>query len=353
MRVITARIRDSRFVRLLAIAPLILAGLLYFSRAYGAELPNRSVQLSSSRAGATATYQLGFDIPGAETLGSIQLQICANTPLIGDPCPPPAGFDISTATLSAQSGETGFSILPAGTNANTLVLSRAPAPASAGTVSYTLDGVINPSGTGSFYGRLQTFASNDASGPENDQGGVALSISSAVNISATVPPFLLLCVGVIIPSFDCSTASGDYINFGNAQSTAADSAESQWLTATNGANGYTVQVSGTTMTSGNDTINALSVDDVSRPGVSQFGLNLAANTSPPVGASPQGPGSAVAASGYNVPDFFKFVPGDILAGAPTADDYKKFTVSYLLNIPHGQPPGVYVSTLQYICLASF
>src|SRR5215471_7022430 len=149
-------IRDAPVARLLLIVPLILVGLFYFSKAYGAELPLRSLTVSDNRAGATATYKLGFDIPGTETLGSIKLEFCSNSPLLEESCTAPTGFDISAATLSAQGGETGFSVLSSGTNANTMVLTRTATPALAGSVSYAFDGVINPS-AGPYFARLQTF----------------------------------------------------------------------------------------------------------------------------------------------------------------------------------------------------
>ncbi len=352
MRRVSGKYFNRHLLRLLLIVPLIVAGLLIFASA-GAELPQRSLMISDSTASATAVYSLGFTIPAPETLGSIELQICANSPLVGEPCTAPSGFDISAATLSGQTGETGFTIYAPGTNANTVVLTRAPIAAAAGTVSYTFSGAVNPSSSGTYYGRIQTFASIDASGAENEHGGLAFSMNSTVQISTTVPPYLLFCTGITISGFDCSTASGDYINLGSLVGTATSSADSQMVTATNAANGFGIRVYGTTMTSGNNTINALSVRDVSRPGVSQFGINLAANTSPLVGAAPQGPGSATVTSSYSTPDFFKFAPSDVIASIAGVDDYNKFTASYIINIPHGQAPGVYVSTLQYVCLASF
>ncbi len=93
--------------------------------------------MSDSGAGATAKYILSFTIPASETLGSVELQFCSNDPIIGDSCSVPSGFDISGATLSSQSGETGFSILSSGTNANTIVITRPASLAAAIPVSYT------------------------------------------------------------------------------------------------------------------------------------------------------------------------------------------------------------------------
>jgi len=347
-------IRNSRFARLLLVVPCLIAGLLlYLVPAYGADLPARSVLMSDNRVSAVATYLLSFTIPAPETLGSIKLQFCSNDPLFSDPCTAPAGFDISAATLAAQGGETGFSVFASGTDANTIVLARAPSLAAAGGVSYTFDTVTNPNVAGTFYARLQTFASGDASGADNDHGGMALSINGAINVSTTVPPFLLFCSGVTIGGLDCGNASGNYINFGNVNDVTTASAQSQLLTTTNAAFGYTISVTGSTMTSGNNIIDAIASADVARPGTAQFGLNLVANVTPAVGANPAGPGSAAPLPNYSQPDFFRYVPGDAIASANTSDDYKKLTASYIIDIPSGQPIGVYATTLTYICLANF
>jgi hypothetical protein len=341
--------------RILIVTLIILAGFLYayFPKAYGAELPNRSLTLSDNRVNISAIYQLGFNIPASETLGSIELQICSNNPIPTQPCTVPAGFDISSATLSNQTGETGFTILSSGTDSNTIVLTRIPAITPGGDVSYTFQGVINPSSTGPYYGRIQTFPTADASGSDTDFGGLAININNPVSLSSTVPPYLLFCAGITITNFDCDTASGNYINFGNLSSTTTSSAETQMVTATNAATGYDMYVYGTTMTSGNNTINAISAPDVSRPGVSQFGINFVDNQTPSVGANPVGPGVATPASDYDQANLYKFLSGDLVAMADQPADYNKFTTSYIVNIPSDQSLGVYVTSLTYVCLANF
>lgn len=343
----------NKFFRTLIIAPLLLVGLLFFSRVYGANFTSRNLTLSDNLASDTATYKLSFDIPASETLGSISLQFCQESPLVGDACTTPVGFDASAVTLLTQTGETGFSVLPSGTSTNTVVLTRAPAATTATTLTYELGNMRNPIATGTFYGRLQTFATSDASGSDTEHGGLALEINTPIQISATVPPYLLFCLGVTIAPYDCATASGDYVNFGNLSGTATSSATTQMLTATNAKNGYAINVYGTTMISGTNVINAMIVSDVSRPGVSQFGLNLVANTTPAVGADPIGNGTAAPLPGYDTPNMYKFVSGDPIASVGTSDGFRLYTTSYIVNIPKGQPIGVYVATLTYVCLANF
>jgi hypothetical protein len=125
------------------------------------------------------------------------------------------------------------------------------------------------------------------------------------------------------------------------------------VVATNAANGYTTYVQGTTLTSGNNVIPALSTQDIARPGVGQFGINLRANANPAVGQNVSGPGTSLPTPDYATQDRFKYVSGASVATAAVADDYRKFTVSYIVNIPREQEIGVYVSTLTFVSLANF
>jgi hypothetical protein len=315
-------------------------------------LPNRFVRLSNPTQGQASDYLFGFDVATAGTVGSIRFQFCANTPLIGDACTAPTGFDVSGATQGFQTGQTGFTISGL-TDANTLILTRPPAVAGTGSATYTMLNVQNPTSTGTYFVRVETFATTDATGPDTDYGGLAYVMNGSVSIDATVPPFLLFCTGVTITAFDCSTASGDYVNLGTLTSTDSKAGQTQMLIATNAGNGYGVTVNGTTMTSGTDVIPAIATQDVSRPGTSQFGINLVNNSAPNIGANPSGPGSAAVTNNYNDADRFRFVNGDQLVSSFTSDNYRLFTVSYMANVSAVQEPGTYVSTLTYICTASF
>lgn len=342
-------------VRWLVVAAtlLIAVGPFTYMRAYGAQLGNRQLLISSSVASDQATYVWSFNIASAGTLGSIRLQVCANDPIIGTPCTAPAGFDASSAVLTNQTGPGGFVVSPLST-ANIIILSRPPAAATPGPASFTFNPVKNPSSGGSYYGRIETFASSDASGSNIDYGGIAFAVvNSAINLQATVPPYLTFCSGITISGYDCRTAAGNYINFGNLSPNNTASATTQLLTVTNADYGYNISYSGHTMTSGNNIISPLTASDVSRPGVSQFGFNLRANQTPSVGNDPAGPGAGTPTPAYNRPDWFTFNSGDTIASATAPDDNRKYTVSYIVNVPKTQPPGVYVSTVTYICLANF
>ncbi len=337
----------------LAALLLLTVGSLGLFRASGAQITNRGVALSNHRAGDTATYRFFFTGNTTSTVGSIRFQLCVEDPFADMPCTAPSGVSFLSANLNAQSGMTGFSIHPS-TTANELILTRTPAPGSAAPSNYTMSPVTNPSVSGAMYGRIQTYASTDASGAAIDNGGIATYIDmSSLSIQTYVPPYLLFCVGNTIIGNDCDTAQGNYIDFGELQPNRTASGQTQIVAATNAKYGFTVAVQGSTMASGTNVIPALASPDVSRQGVGQFGLNLRANTTPNMGQDPQGLGlSAVVATNYNQPNFYSFQSGDFLVNA-SDPDMEKYTVSYVVNVAKGQAPGFYVSTLTYIALASF
>lgn len=333
---------------------LLLCGtaVMQLLAATGSRLDERSLTMSDSRVGVTAHYTFSFRPTTTDPIQAVLLQLCANDPFAGTPCTAPTGLDMSAAVLTSQSGDTGFTMSPL-SSANQIVLTRSPAASNAGQNSYEFSGIINPSSEGSYYGRIQTFAGTDINGNSNGFGGLAFTINSGVDINATVPPFLLFCVGVTVQGFSCNSVSGDYVNFGEFDARQASQGSTQMLAATNAVDGYTIRVNGRTLTSGNNVIPALVSSDVSRPGVSQFGLNLRANSAPTGGQDVAGAGNGLPVSGYNKSNFFQFNSGDIVASSALPDEARKYTATYVVNVSRDQAPGIYVSTMNYIALGNF
>lgn len=346
------RPHDTGPIRLLAVLLVIVvvsALSAAYLRALVVQFGQRSITLSDDTVSDTATYQLSFVTQAAGTMGSIVIQFCSNDPFPGTSCDAPVGLDASGARLDSQTGATGFTIAASG-SANEISLTRPPQTAAAAPNSYELGNIVNPSATGSYYVRVQTFASTDASGAATEQGGLAFAIAAPLSVRAEVPPYLLFCAAVTITGNDCSNTSGNYVDFGELSPTVTRQTTTQLLAATNAKSGYDIQVDGTTLTSGNDVIPALT-SDVSRRGVSQFGLNLQANTTPAVGAAPSGSGTVMPS--YDQANFFRFNSGDQLAGSSGPAAPGKYTVSYIVNVAANQPPGVYVSTLTYVAVGNF
>lgn len=326
--------------------------LLLYSTASGIQLQRRELKIEDARAGQNTRYMLSMETQTLTNIGSIRVQFCANDALVGEPCIAPVGLDISATTIVSQSGMTGFAVHPS-TTSNVLVLSRIPSTSPIGMVSYELDNVINPSASGSYFARVETYASDDASGTHIDFGGLAFNIRGGLSVSTRVPPFLLFCVANTINPYSCASAQGSYVDFGELSSTRTATAQTKMLVSTNAEFGYAIRTQGTTMISGINTIDALTVPDVSRPGKSQFGMNIRANSTPSIGQDPIGPGTGVPDGVYNTPNQYAFVPGAVVATNATTEDYRMYTISYIVNVDKKQPPGIYVTTLTYIALATF
>ncbi|MBC7546603.1 hypothetical protein H7171_02540 [Candidatus Saccharibacteria bacterium] len=351
MRQLRHSLTLTKTLSLTAIA-LLAVGLFAIRPVYGNDLGARSLLLSANAPSVASIYNFSLASVTPGTLGSIQLKFCSNSPFYDDPCTAPSGFSASAATLTSQSGNTGFTI---GTTSdvNTIVLSRIPVANSLAISNYVFDGLTNPDTQGSYYVRVQTFASNDASGAFSDAGGIAFSINDALNVSSRVPPYLSFCSGADITGYNCLNATGSYVNFGELSSTRTSAGTTKLLAATNAEQGYVIAIGGTTLTSGNQEVTALTAGDASRPGVSQFGINLRANVAPRIGNDPDGQGIGAPVNGYGIADKYKFANGDVIASSTVPDYPRQYTVSYIVNVPKGQAPGVYVSTITYICLAKF
>lgn len=320
---------------------------------WAGEITDRSLTLSSSAPGQTSVnYSFNLTVPSDTTIEAFSAEICTTA---YDACTTPTGFDAGNATLlsqpsgfgdstgwSADSSDAGQIRMQNGNNSTTPGSSQ----------SVTFDGITNLSNTNeTFYARLTTYANADYTG-EIDTGVVAASTAEQVQLEGTVPPILTFCVGTDISS-DCSSASGNSIDFGTFSSSSTASATSQMRANTNGSGGYAITVKGSTLTSGTNSIPALGTQTASEPGTSQFGMNLRSNTDPNVGADPTGDGIGTYTSEYGTQDQFRFNSGDAVAEAVEETNSNTFTVSYIVNIEPKQAAGVYNTTMTYICTATF
>jgi hypothetical protein len=316
-------------------------------------LQNHSVRVSTALINATASHNFQFDYPSLSVVGSVAFEYCSNAALTILPCTTPAGLDVSGASLSSQTGNTGFSIDGTNSTSSKIVLTRTAAPGVTTTSTYNFDNIINPStANATTYVRITTYPTSDGTGPYNDDGGVAFATVNPFEIGAFVPPFIKLCVGVTVAT-DCTSTSGNSINLGVLSTNATRFASSQFSAGTNSFTGYNIFALGTTMTSGNHIIPAVNPAATSKVGVGQFGLNLRANNSPAIGADPQGTGTGTPLTGYNTPNIFKFQNGENIARSNLASEFNKMTASYIVNINSSQNPGIYATTITYLAVGNF
>ncbi len=347
-------IRTRNIFMLLVLLFSAVVPFVVFGRTGAVQLSLRSLQLSDPSVSATGvSYVYTFNTNTSGPIGSMIFETCANYQYDpGDPCTPPSSFDSSATTLTNQVGANDFSVKPGGDSHKITIVRPIANNVTPQQFSFTFSDITNPADIGSFYTRISTYASTDGNGAETDYGVVVFATNTGISIQTEVPPYLLFCTGITIDGFNCGTAAGNFISFGELSTSGPRTATSQMLASTNAPFGYSVTVAGTTMTAGTNVIPAMT-GNVSQAGSSQFGINGRFNSSPVVGNEPDGPGLTNLSPGYNTPNIFRFNSGDIIASSNTTDDYRKMTVSYLVNRSAGQPPGRYVATISYICLANF
>jgi hypothetical protein len=127
------------------------------------------------------------------------------------------------------------------------------------------------------------------------------------------------------------------------------------------ASGYVVRLNGTSLRSaggGTHTISALTSPNLPDPGHEQFGVNLAANTSPAIGNIPlQLPGNTfsfgAATTDYNQQNKFKFVDNDIIAESLKSSGMTEYTLSFIANIDNNTPSGNYGASLSIVVIPTF
>jgi hypothetical protein len=284
-------------------------------------------------------YAVSATTATAANIGSVGFKFCTTAT---GACVVPGGLDTTTAALIAQN-PAGFTIVNT-TNGAPYITNGATPNFGVGTsMTYTLGNITNPSTANlSYYVRITTYTGTDGATGAVDTGTVAMSTAQPVQLTGVTPEILVFCVGITIGA-DCTTVSGNSIDFGDFSPTATRTGTSVMQAQTNAANGYAVTVNGTTLASGVNTIAALTSQAASALGTSQFGLNLGV----------AGGGSGTVNANYNNGALYRFNDGDPVASAALPTNANTYTSSYIVNIGGSQAAGVYTATMTYICTASF
>jgi len=174
-----------------------------------------------------------------------------------------------------------------------------------------------------------------------DTGTVAASTAGQITVTASVDETL---------TFTLASAT---VALGALSSAATGTGTSSMTVATNAGTGYSLTYSGTTLTSGTNTITALASPTASAVNGKQFGINLMNNTTPAIGTNTTGTGSGVPSTGYNTTNQFKFLTGDTIASASLPTNSNTYTTSYIANIDGATAAGAYSTVLTYVATANF
>jgi hypothetical protein len=323
-----------------------------------------------SKPNGNVNHFFEFTVPTTGTaIGSIKFEYCTTA---SGTCTMPVGLVTSSATIGSEGANaTGFGIVT--TTNGAPYLTRTAATPTGGALSYRLDGIVNPTAVNTaFFVRIATYNSTNTSGSPIDTGTVTASTSTQIELTGTMPESLIFCTGATISVNgggvpDCSTATSGAVEFDQLFSpTDTATAKSQMAASTNATNGYSITVAGPTLTSGSNTIPAMTVAGPGVRGTSQFGMNLVLNTTATstvaAGANilPAANGTDLRgqpSTGYSTPDNFKFLSGDPVAASnfntPGPTNAQIYTASYIVNVAGSQTAGTYVSTLTYVCTATF
>jgi hypothetical protein len=380
---------------LLLAAPIISA--LSTHTAYADQITQRSLTLQTgaggdggSKPGGTVNHLFTFTVPTNGPIGAVMLLYCttasgSNGDVSEASCTTPTGLSTSGVSTGPQGANaTGFTLDTVNSTNGKVILTKASpaAPSPALDLSFRLDDVVNPSAANeTFFVRIKTF-SDSAATTLVDTGTVAASTATQIQLTGTMPESLIFCAGATVAANagipDCSQPTDGAVVFDKLFSpTDTATATSQMAASTNATNGYAITVHGGTLTSGSNTIPAMSTAATSIKSTGQFGMNLVQNVDfcgagCNVGANIT-PGSDVPTqllgnptANYATDGTFKFdsASSDVVArsdyggtygtsGALGATNGQIFTASYIVNVPGSQAPGTYTTTLTYVCTPTF
>ena len=209
-------------------ALLMVAGLplLHGGTAGATQFANRSITMSDSGisnnsnitsgvgSGTNVTYQVKFDATAQAS--SMVIDFCSQDPIINDTCTTPTNFSASSVTLTnvSSTGQVGVAANNWTVTATAGRVKLADDGVSghdiqaSSTQKFELNLVTNPSTTGTFFARMYTYSNNTwgtyasatSIGNFVDYGGIAMSTTNTITITARVQEQLTFCVTAADPN---------------------------------------------------------------------------------------------------------------------------------------------------------
>ncbi len=358
---------------------IALAGLLPYN-ALAAQVTERSAVLSSSSAGAASvTYQVNFTV--SEAAGAFVVDICANSPVIGQICTAPSDFNASAVSTSTG-GMTANAL-----DSNTVAVVGNITAGSA--VSVSLAGIINPSAAGTIYARIITYANADdangylsedigLSGAPVDQGSIAVAITNTIGVSGVVLESMTFCMSGTVINENCAGVTQAALRLGEQVGGEATLMPGTISTgsiyaqiSTNAVSGVTISLkSNTTGCGGLRRIESPTMCDILpalrgdiTPMEAKFGVKVANATD--TGANASGVFQPVVGSGYGANAFaLNYTTGDATGvtspyGDPFLDtngapaNNKNVQLIFGVGISNDTPAGTYMADLNLIATGKF
>ena len=352
---------------LIILALLLVASAMpgIISSSDAAQVTSRSVEMSDTTASDTGvTYHVAFTTATTGNIQGIVVDFCDNDPLIGDSCTTPGGFTVGAtptfANLAGTNPTTGWSASSLNSG-RTFVLTNGAAGSvtEPQAISFDITNVTNPnSNNHSFYARILTYSTvagatgyvAGSEGSPTDYGGIALSTASPITVTARVEEQLSFCV------FYTTCGDSPAISLGHGpntvlDSTAVDTNTDQFSVSTNAQAGVSVRLKGATLTSGTNTIPAVSPSPGTiTAGTAAFGLYM----------SSLGAGMSAAPDYNNAGGDYGFntaniggTYGDVIASSAGVLSNSISAVTFGATASNTTPAGIYTATEELIATGTF
>lgn len=377
------RIFDHQARRVVVALGLLLATIapaFVSTFASAAQATGRSIALSSSSKDATGvTYSVKFTaISGA---GAFVVDFCSDSPIIGQTCTPPTGFDASAAASTTS----GFTDVTGSTN-QVLVAGTI----SAGDITVDVTGIDNPSAAGPLYARIitydtkthaQSYASTNLGTGNVDEGGVAISITDTVAVSGAVLESMTFCAAKIAITANCANASANSPTlkigetFGSTvalDSTHVSTGDIYTQISTNAVNGAVVNLKSGVACGGMKRVGASTCDIAPAgtggfsAGTAKFGVKAIADTTQDTSVSASGAAFRIyPSSGYDGTNYsLNWVSGNATGVAsPYGDPFldtsdgpannRNMKLTFGASVSNNTPAGTYSADLSLIATGKF
>lgn len=124
------------------------------------------------------------------------------------------------------------------------------------------------------------------------------------------------------------------------------------------SDGYMLQITGEPPSYDGHTLDTPTMPTSSLPGTEQFAINVAANTTPNVGAAPvQVPSGEMsfgeAEEDYATPNKFMYNSGDVVARSDTESGRTDYTISMIINVSNKTPAGRFVGDFSAVVIPEY
>ncbi len=396
---------DARTLTWLSVVVLVTAALLPAlvsqTPAHATQMGNRSIALDdSSVSHADTNYVVSWQAKTNSAVAAVVIDFCSDSPIVGDTCTAPTGFDLDATNLSFSS-PTGNIVSATNNGAstvNTLVLGfTSTTPAVNDVFTVTLgdgdtdrtnddgNGVLNTSTLGSFYARIITYdtvgnaasyASTNLGSGNVDDGGIAMSTANELTITARVQEVLEFCVGNAdaATTNDCNDITGTTIDMGvlDAGSVTESSerlidgeSHGYLMMRTNGLNGLSLTYLGDILRSGGNSIQAVgTTESAIVAGTTDFGMHVVdvavdddSEGSSAVNTTNGTTTNLVLDGDFNQLDDYTYsgsaTVADTIATSPTVLDDEMVILDFAGTVSNLIPTGLYTTTVTFIATGLF